>query len=380
MLGKFLKVGWFTVLVIAVTLTFSISAFAKETATNTVSKAPHLSRTITADTYIAHFGQTVRSFTFERLPRNAAKVKAEDFQITNDITGAVVPTEAERDVLEVEFDMKSGNLTLKVEEFRYFASNFEVTYTGKENLDLSFTKEQVTSVTTEIADEFQAFENDALKYRLYVPENATKPLPLVVWTHGGGERGNDNWAQIAANRGATAWVEKFEDVIVLAPQVEVEWGNAQLESVRNIILGLIEDGIVDAERIYGSGASFGGKGIILNAGFSSDLFTAIAPICPTNDQLSLGTLESLVNMPIWISTAFGDTRPTRHVDWTASIEKLNEVGNNNAQITLYQPEEFQKYNLGFANDQNQLLSEYHHAWVLTLNNEHGIMDWLFEQR
>jgi len=332
-------------------------------------------RTITANTYVAHFGQTVTSFEIEGISDVGANIKAEDFLILGDRIDAVQLTEGTDDVKEVIYN--DGTLTLNVGEFRYFASDFVVVYLGPEDINLSFSKEQVDFVKTAIADDFQAFETDVLKYRLYIPENANGPLPLVVWTHGGGERGTDNWAQVVANRGATAWVEHFGDVIVLAPQVSGQWSEIELAEVRSIILGLIEDGIVDSNRIYGSGCSFGGKGIILNAAYSPDLFTAIAPICPTNDSITLEAFEELVDMPIWITTAFEDTRPTRHIDWTLSIDKLTDAGNKNAKITLYQQYEFNRYNLGFATNTSELATEFHHAWVLTMNNEYGIMDWLW---
>jgi len=44
-------------------------------------KCKNADMVITADTYVADFGQTVRSFTLENVPEEAAKVKAEDDRI-----------------------------------------------------------------------------------------------------------------------------------------------------------------------------------------------------------------------------------------------------------------------------------------------------------
>ncbi len=45
------------------------------------ANAKNADMVITADTYVADFGQTVRSFTLENVPEEAAKVKAEDDRI-----------------------------------------------------------------------------------------------------------------------------------------------------------------------------------------------------------------------------------------------------------------------------------------------------------
>lgn len=342
-----------------------------------VSSAEEKGLTVTADTYIADYGQTVRTFVLEGVPEEAANVKAEDFVIANDIVEAVQNVQGEADVTQVSY--QDGNLTLTVEEFRYLPSDFVVAYVGEENLNLSFTKEQVQTVNTEIADDFEAVEENGVRYRLYVPEEVKEPLPMVIWTHGGGEKGTDNWAQIAANKGATAWVERYGDVVVLAPQAEEDWNEDILKVIREKILELEEAGVVDPNRVYGTGCSFGGMGCILNAQYNQDLMTAIAPICPSMNETSMPALKELTGMGVWISTAVEDTFPDRDDCVVECVTDLQSNGNENAQYTLYQPDEYLKYGLGTATVDSELATEYHHAWVLTLNNEYGIMDWLMEQ-
>ena len=58
-----------------------------------------------------------------------------------------------------------------------------------------------------------------------------------------------------------------------------------------------------------------------------------------------------------------------------------QSGNKHARLTLYAPEDFEKY--GFADPDlppMEKFTENHNAWVLTYNNEHGIMDWLTSQK
>lgn len=163
---------------------------------------------------------------------------------------------------------------------------------------------------------------------------------MVIWTHGGGEKGTDNWAQIAANKGATAWIERYKDVVVLAPQAEEDWTEDIFEVIRNKIIELEEEGIVDPNR---------------------------------------PALKELTDMGVWVSAAVEDTFLERDDCVVECITELQNNGNENAQYTLYEPDEYLKYGLGTATDENELKNEYHHAWVLTLNNEYGIMDWLLEQ-
>lgn len=120
-------------------------------------------------------------------------------------------------------------------------------------------------------DEFLALEiTDAdgytTPYRLYVPAiESEEPLPLVIWMHGAGERGDNNLAQIAANRGAlnyvTARCQSEHPCYVLAPQAQpTGWDDPAIANIGNIVKGLIEEGNIDASRIYVTGCSMGGMG------------------------------------------------------------------------------------------------------------------------
>ena len=82
-------------------------------------------------------------------------------------------------------------------------------------------------------------------------------------------------------------------------------------------------------------------------------------------------------------------RPTSYVDHTIYRHKyivdgilaLRDAGNQDAHLTLYSPEELQKY--GIATDPDlsypELFSQNHMSWVPTYHDEYGIMSWLTEQ-
>ena len=66
---------------------------------------------------------------------------------------------------------------------------------------ISFSRENVTEVITEWADKFEARNEREVLYRLYSPD-ASGPRPLVLFLHGGGECGSDNWTQMTGTLGA----------------------------------------------------------------------------------------------------------------------------------------------------------------------------------
>lgn len=335
--------------------------------------------TVTAQTYVADIGQVVKTFTIEGVSEeDAVKILPEDFIIEGDYIDNLNlnRTQSTEDVTAVTYE--NGKLILTVDEFRYVGEkDFVVTYIGNVDENLSFTRSQLASVSTEIADDFVAGENDKIHYRIYIPENITEPVPMVVFTHGGGENGTDNWNHLVYYRGATAWVEYDPNIVVLAPQNVDGWSEEECEGIGEVIRQLIEDGIVDPNRVYGNGLSFGGYGCILSAAHNKELYTAILPMCPTMNDASISALGELADMPIWIATAFEDHTANRDDMIVACMTMLKAMGNEEAHYILYQAEEFLKYNLGLTED--MLPTEYHWSWVLTLNNEYKLMDWLFSQ-
>jgi predicted peptidase len=68
------------------------------------------------------------------------------------------------------------------------------------------------------------FQNTALPYRIYIPENydSSKSYPLLLALHGAGERGFDNEIQIRKHSLGTAWansaVQQKNPCIIVAPQ------------------------------------------------------------------------------------------------------------------------------------------------------------------
>ena len=271
----------------------------------------------------------------------------------------------------------------------------------------SFSKKDVdlNDIHVKALDKFKAMHEGDVIYRIYDPK-AKGPRPLLLFLHGGGECGTDNLLQMTGTLGALKLAELYPDLYVMAPQAPgninemlpdpsivfkntfytttmmpgTGWNREYIAKVCDVIRRMIADKLVDPDKVFVTGLSMGGCGVIRALSVAGDLFAAAAPICPSMMPDTFHILSSLTDTKIWVSTAYVDHTFYRHKYIVDAIMKLKDAGNKNAHLTLYAPEEFEKY--GFADPELPLLekfSENHNAWVLTFNNEHGIMDWLVSQ-
>lgn len=162
-------------------------------------------------------------------------------------------------------------------------------------------------------------DNDTLPYRLYRSEKAdaiTEPLPLVVFLHGAGERGNDNVAQL------THCIRFFlEDTItntypflLVAPQcpegkrwVNTDWSlpehqmesepTTEMRSVFTLIDSLIENGSVDSTHVYICGISMGGFGVWDALQRQPKRFAVAIAICGGGDPAYANAMKDI---PVFI--------------------------------------------------------------------------------
>jgi predicted peptidase len=357
-----------------------------------------MGRQIVAETHVGNLGQTVTTFYVQLAMSDVADLRTitpAGWSLADayvDATRLVPAT----DITRVAYG--DGALTLQFEPFRYLASDWSLTC--KAQPSLSFGRSDVTRAVTRTADDFLPGTREGVPYRLFTP-STPGPHPLVLFLHGGGEGGTDNWLQLVGTLGAAAWAERYPDAMVLAPQNPVAWdairasmpqaGTAPrlpgwtvetLAAVASVIRGLIVGAQVDPDRVYVTGMSMGGAGTLRMLAHHGELFAGAAPICPSMNEETLPYLKGLGNMPLWISSAYRDTFPTRHLQIVEGIEHLQAAGNQNAHVTLYSAEELAAYGLGChpALTEEQRWGENHHSWVLTLNNAYGIMDWLMARR
>jgi len=351
---------------------------------------------IKAYTKVANEGWTALAFD---IAHPKGDISPSDFAISIEERGAV----RENASRVTDVTATAEGIHINVEPFAF--RKFRITGSGAAS-GISFCRDDVSEVKTEWADLFEARYEIGVHYRLYSPESYG-PRPLVLFLHGGGECGSDNWAQMVGTLGAARIAEDYPDVYVMAPQAprglmiqpdgrpkmprtfaesdirgETGWHRRYLASICDIIRGMVSEGKVDPERIYVTGLSMGGAGTIRALSVGSDLFAAAVPICPTMTPETYGILCGLVHMKIWIASAYVDHTIYRHKYLVDGIMKLKDYGNKNARLTLYSPEDLEKYGIATDPDMplDQRFSANHASWILVYNNEEGIMDWLMSQK
>jgi predicted peptidase len=143
--------------------------------------------------------------------------------------------------------------------------------------------------------------NFDLGYLVYEPDNRSKePLPMIVFLHGAGERGNgkDELERVKVHA-LPKYIEAGADypAIVLCPQCpeNLVWNNIVVE-LKRLIDYVAENYNADKHRISVTGISMGGYGSWEMGITYPDFFSAIAPVCGGGFYWRGGIL---VNMPIW---------------------------------------------------------------------------------
>ena len=196
-----------------------------------------------------------------------------------------------------------------------------------------------------------------LNYLLYLPEDyeTTKTkLPLVLFLHGAGERGDD--LEKVTMHGLPKLIKngaKFPFIVVSPQCPEEQWWN--MESL-TMLLDDVESRLrVDEFRIYLTGISMGGYGTWELALTDPHRFAAIVPICG-GSRTYMGRL--LAHLPVWAFHGAKDTvvNPRESEEMVAAI---NAAGGN-AKLTMYP-------------------DATHDSWTRTYENPE-VYEWMLQQQ
>lgn len=177
-------------------------------------------------------------------------------------------------------------------------------------------------VTDFEAQTFTDSTGQELQYRILKPANydSTKSYPLVLFLHGAGERGNDNFSQLkwGAPHFAEPKMREKYPAFVVAPQVPEGEYWSSLKSVRDTssysqpmnqepsppmqltisLLEKLQDKFsVDANRLYVTGISMGGFGTFDIIQRHANKFAAAVPVCGGGD---LTRAFTLTDIPLWV--------------------------------------------------------------------------------
>lgn len=169
------------------------------------------------------------------------------------------------------------------------------------------------------AKTFQANDDVDLLYNIYYPNSDKQKLPLFIFLHGAGERGNDNSAQlmhIAPILTNPVNSQRYPAILVFPQCPEDEyWANvnitddgawipdsasaptAPMQRVIELIESLMLNPSVDTDRIYISGLSMGGFGTFDLISRHPEWFAAAIAICGGGD---LSNAENYKDVPLWV--------------------------------------------------------------------------------
>ena len=197
-------------------------------------------------------------------------------------------------------------------------------YNRKGGVEVQASAASTSQVDSPIIEDFRSgsYTSTAfattLKFRLFMPEryvrapnNTARKYPLVLFLHGGGERGDNNFNQIAANMGATTWAQPdFQaehPAFVLAPQVPLpstnSWATPNIrDTVRELVLGLMAQYPVDPDRVYVQGLSLGSFGTAAQLNAYPEMYAAALLISGARAVNPGPPMQ----VPVWMATAFDD--------------------------------------------------------------------------
>lgn len=254
------------------------------------------------------------------------------------------------------------------------------------------------------------------RYRLIEPRATALAdpharVPLVVFLHGSGERGNDNNAQLvhfAAACASDGFQEKAP-CFVLAMQCPVDdvWSPLDIKGIRerdelptfnrtptNAMRALMQaiDEVmatkpIDQTRVYLTGLSLGGFGSFDLAMRRPELFAAVVPICGGGDP---STAATLARIPFYI--VHGSDDPVVPVELSRTMrEAIAGASANLSRDAKHTNDRSAKGKLDpiLARPMpkrapNPMYREYdgvgHDSWTSAYRfGDDGVLDWMFAQ-
>lgn len=234
-------------------------------------------------------------------------------------------------------------------------------------LAISYTQELQSRV-------FKTPFGEELPYQVYHP-SSDKKVPLILFLHGAGERGQDNQKQSVhvVPQILNFMKEEQKEAFILAPQCPKNqlWVNVMMRQAKEhklpefpstplrltyeLVQNYIENYSIDKARIYIVGLSMGGFGTWDLISRKPKLFAAAVPICGGGDS-TLG--PQLIQLPIW--AWHGDQDKVILVERSRDmIQAISQAGG--------QP----KY--------TELKGVGHNSWNEASNSK-DLWDWLFSQK
>lgn len=166
------------------------------------------------------------------------------------------------------------------------------------------------------------------RYLLYQPQDRQEEkLPLIVFLHGAGERG-ENLSLLKAHSIPRIFDGQVDyPCIVVSPQCGADsFWTAQIPQLKLFIDAIMEQYPVDKDRVHLTGVSMGGFGTWHMAMAYPELFASIVPVCGGGMPWNAGVLT----MPV---RAFHGEEDSV-VDVRESIAMCESLKKTNPNVTL----------------------------------------------
>lgn len=174
----------------------------------------------------------------------------------------------------------------------------------------------------------QVYSTDSLKYLLHTPQGDETKLPLILFLHGSGERGED--IQLVKKWGLPRDLETRPDFpfLVVSPQCPEgkRWVHLDAE-----VMALLEQVSakysVDRTRRYLTGFSMGGEGAWFFAIEHPEIWAAVAPVAGHLPEGYLPRICTLKDTPVWAFHSALD-EAVQLSGSQVPVEALRECGGN----------------------------------------------------
>ena len=185
----------------------------------------------------------------------------------------------------------------------------------------------------EIKGKFKASLPAEFNYLLTLPKEykeTGEPSPMIVFLHGGGERG-ENY-ELLKRHGPPMMVKNGEDFpfVVLSPQCPRghRWTHLLIQ-VKELIDNLVAEHNIDKNRIYLTGMSLGGYGTWNLAMTYPSFFAAIAPMACNGGMKD--EASRIIDMPIWAFQGEKDGFELQQ----EMIDKVKRDSKTDVRYTMY---------------------------------------------
>jgi acetyl esterase/lipase len=135
------------------------------------------------------------------------------------------------------------------------------TYFQKSNVDVSFNFKRwiLGQSTNKIPQEFNSTNDQQLKSLIYLPNEKSKPAPLLIMLHGGGfYQGSPNWMHHWASSMSDLGIAVASVAYPLSPKSQFPSQLQEIKSTITELKGHLASQHVDTSSIFISGSSAGG--------------------------------------------------------------------------------------------------------------------------